>query len=265
MEDAVLSETKSPFDSLTNSDSGGLTQPFDNKSVVDKIIDRLTGAIISKELLPGQKIPTEAELCESLRVGRNSLREAIKVMVAMGVLVIRRSEGTFVTEGFSERMIDPMVYGLILAGGDSYAVIELRKLFDTGVFQLAIQKRTDEDIRQLSGCLEDMKRVVRDNPDEKAILDEDIRFHRVIGAIAQNPLADKISVVIERLTLPSRMQAVRSFLEKGDHAGFIRKHEDMVRVLSQRDDAAVGRVIDDHYSRWKNVSVRLKPKKRDDS
>jgi len=56
------------------------------------------------------------ELCESLRVGRNSVREAIKILVTMGVLEIRRSEGTFVCKGFSGRMLDPLVYGLILEG-----------------------------------------------------------------------------------------------------------------------------------------------------
>lgn len=238
--------------------AGGLLQPLGNKSVVDRIIDRLTQAIIDKELLPGQKIPTETELCESMQVGRNSVREAIKVMVAMGVLVIRRSEGTFVTEGFSERMLDPMVYGLILEGGGSAAVIELRKLFDTGMLQLAISKRTDPEVAELAEALNEMAESVQETPTEEVMLREDVRFHRLIGKMAKNPLAEKLSVVIERLTLPSRRNAVRSFIESKDHSGFIRKHRDLLHVIEERDDAAVGRIIDDHYSHWKSVSVRMK-------
>lgn len=259
MEEPRVTEDRTALNAFAaEAEKGVLMRPFENKSVVDRIIDRLTKAIIAKELLPGQKIPTEAELCESMRVGRNSVREAIKVMVAMGVLVIRRSEGTFVTEGFSERMLDPMVYGLILEGGDSSAVIELRKLFDTGVLQLAIQKRTDEEVAELTRCLDRMAEMVKRRPGEEEMLREDVAFHRLIGSMAKNPLADKISVVIERLTLPSRTDAVRSFIEKGEYDGFIRKHADLVRVIAERDDAAVGRVIDDHYSHWKVVSVRLK-------
>ena len=48
-----------------------------------------------------------------MQVSRNSVREAIKVLEAMGVLIIKRPEGTFVAEGFSDKMLDPMVYGLI--------------------------------------------------------------------------------------------------------------------------------------------------------
>ena len=250
MDKAFLSKNMAHADGAAKSESG-LLIPFENKSVVDRIIDRLTKAILNKEYLPGQKIPTEAELCESMRVGRNSVREAIKILVAMGVLVIRRSEGTFVTEGFSERMLDPMVYGLILESGDSSAVIELRKLFDTGVFQLAIQKRTEEDVAELARCLDDMARLVKSRPGEEELLREDIKFHRLIGQMARNPLADKISVVIERLTLPTRAQAVRAFIEHGEYEGFVGKHADMVRIIAERDDASVARVIDDHYSHWK--------------
>ena len=49
-----------------------------NKSVVQTVVDSITKAIISGELKPGDKIPTEMELAESFGVGRNSIREAIK-------------------------------------------------------------------------------------------------------------------------------------------------------------------------------------------
>ncbi len=60
-----------------------------NKSVVERITDQITNAIINGELKPGDKIPTEVELCESFGVGRNSVREAIKVLEAYGVLEIK--------------------------------------------------------------------------------------------------------------------------------------------------------------------------------
>ena len=67
-----------------------------NSSVVDDIIDQLVASIISGSLKPGDKIPTEAILMEQMHVGRNSVREAIKVLVSYGILEIRRADGTFV-------------------------------------------------------------------------------------------------------------------------------------------------------------------------
>ena len=74
-----------------------------------QVINALTDAMINRELRPGDKIPTEGEMAENMGVGRNSIREAIKILVYLGVLEIRRAEGTFVCEGFSESMIDPMI------------------------------------------------------------------------------------------------------------------------------------------------------------
>ena len=68
-------------------------KPISTKSVVQQVIDRLTDAMLHKELRPGDKIPTEMELSESFGIGRNSVREAIKILVSYGVLEIRRPEG----------------------------------------------------------------------------------------------------------------------------------------------------------------------------
>lgn len=252
----------SELDPLPDSENeSGLLQPLGNKSVVDRIIDRLTKAIINRELQPGQKIPTEIELCESMRVGRNSVREAIKVLVTMGVLVIRRSEGTFVTEGFSERMLDPMVYGLILEGSDSFAMIELRQVFETGVFLNAIMKRDDGDIARLKETLEGMRMVLESDPDPEAILAEDMKFHRALASMIKNPLVDKINVVIERLSRPSRLLAIRRYIEKGELDGFLARHIDMLRIVEERDTSSVDKVLNEHYSYWRSISGRFPARK----
>ena len=72
--------------------------PINSKSMVQIVIDRITGAIIDGELKPGDQIPTEPELSSLFNVGRNTVREAIRILVAYGVLEIRRAEGTFICD-----------------------------------------------------------------------------------------------------------------------------------------------------------------------
>ena len=62
---------------------------INRSSVVQRVIDRLTEAIVSGELKPGDRIPTEMELAEQMGVARNSIREAVKILVYIGVLEIR--------------------------------------------------------------------------------------------------------------------------------------------------------------------------------
>lgn len=235
-----------------------LLLPLSNKSVVDRIIERLTQAILNRELRPGQKIPTEVELCDSLQVGRNSVREAIKVLITMGVLEIRRSEGTFVTEGFSERMLDPMVYGLILESGDSFSVIELRTLLETGILRLAIDKRRPEELQTLRDCLERMRFLAAQRPRaEDELVAVDVDFHRLISLMVANPLVTKIYTVIERLTLPARVLTVRRYIDRGEQDVFIGLHQELYQVLEDRDITAAGRVMDEHFAHWRRMSARL--------
>ncbi len=235
-----------------------LLLPLPNKSVVDRIIERLTQAILNRELRPGQKIPTEVELCESLQVGRNSVREAIKVLITMGVLEIRRSEGTYVTEGFSERMLDPMIYGLILESGDSFSVIELRTLLETGILHLAIEKRNSDDLQSLRDCLERMRFLATERPRSvDDLLAVDVDFHRLLSQMVKNPLLTKIYTVIERLTLPARVLTIRRYVDREEQNLFIGLHQELYQVVEDRDVAAANRVMDEHFAHWRRMSSRL--------
>ena len=140
-----------------------------NKSVVQTVVDSITKAIISGELKPRDKIPTEMELAESFGVGRNSIREAIKILVYYGILEIRRAEGTFVCDGFNKIMIDPMVYGVILHQSQDYVnLMELREMMEVGVMRLAIAKYNEEDIARLHDKLEDLRKEIEKGPENGA-------------------------------------------------------------------------------------------------
>ncbi len=233
-----------------------LLRPMDNQTIVDRIVARLTRTIVSGELRPGDKIPTELELSESLGVGRNSVREAIKALVAMGVLNIRRAEGTFVADGFSERMLEPMVYGLILEGGDTPAVSELRYLFESGLLSLAIDKAETRDIERLNAALDLIVHAAETPDDVAAILEADILFHREVERIVGNSLVEKIMLVIERISRPTREKAVLRFIERGELQHMVNMHREIIGIVEKGDKASVGRVMDEHFKYWREALAR---------
>jgi DNA-binding FadR family transcriptional regulator len=235
------------------SEGGSLKKPLPKGSVVELIIRRLTDALSNRELQPGQKIPTEMELCESLQVGRNSVREAIKILVAMGVLEIRRSEGTFVCKSFSSRMLDPLVYGLILEGGGSEKLIELRRIFDKGILQTALEKATEENIAAIYRQMECFREVVETTVDENAILEADIAFHSTLERVLDNPLVNKISMVINRLTYPTRILAINEFIQKEEKERLITLHQNLVNIIAERDSFRISQVMEEHYQYWRHT------------
>jgi len=119
------------------------------ESVVQSVINRLTDGMRRGELKPGDKIPTEPELAESLGVARSSVREAIKILTYLGVLESKRHEGTFVCSGYEESMIDPMVYGIILNKDSFENLMELREMTEAGMMRLAVKNHTEEELKEL--------------------------------------------------------------------------------------------------------------------
>ena len=206
-------------------------------SVVQQVIDNLTEAMLNRQLRPGDKIPTEAELAESMGVGRNSIREAVKILVYLGVLEIRRAEGTFVCDGFSESMIDPMSYGIILDKEDSYEnLMELREMMEVGVMQLAMKKVTQKELDVLKNKLEDMHKEIHKGPDnvENAFW-ADNEFHDIISDMGQNPLVDKINQVVRTLTHAMRLETVRTMIETGEGEELYKAHENIYRMIADKD------------------------------
>lgn len=222
---------------------------INNESVVQRVINCLTDAMINKELRPGDKIPTELELSETLGVGRNSIREAIKILVYLGVLEIRRAEGTFVCEGFTESMIDPMIYGIILDKADSYDnLMELREMMESGVVRLAMTKYTEEDMRNLEEKLTRMKAQIGKGPlNTQATFEADNAFHDAISRMGHNPLIEKINRVVQMLTWSIRLETVTHMVETGRGQELYEAHEKIWQMLKEQDSSNLNQKIRDTY------------------
>ena len=188
-----------------------LKEPVGGQSVVNKIVDNITNAIINGELNPGDKIPTEAELSESMGAGRNSVREAIKVLEAYGVVHIKRAEGTFVSQEYDSRMIYPVLYGIILQKDSTSQIVELRKVIDVGLLQLAVDKLRSKSLEQtqmeaIEKAMEELEyQAHMDKPQARSLYEADVQFHMAIVGITENVMLQSICNYVDKITRRSRM------------------------------------------------------------
>lgn len=226
----------------------GFLKPIDNTSVVQKVIDQLTLAMIHKELRPGDRIPTEIELAESFGVGRNSVREAIKILVSFGVLEIKRPEGTFVTGGFSDKMMDPLLYGIILDESDSMdSLKELREWIDIGMLLLAARKSDAQDVARLEHALHALVEKLKAG-DDSAAFDADNVFHSVMAEITHNPLFAKIGSLVRLLTYEIRRRTFRNMTRTQEgRETMAQVHEDIFNAIRMRDTNKAKEIIEGSY------------------
>lgn len=220
-----------------------------SQSAVQFLLDAFNRELLSGALQPGDQIPTEVELSEQFGVSRNTVREAIKILVAMGVLEIRRPVGTFVCEGFSEPMVSPLIYGVILGRGDSYdELMDLREIMETGTMLTAIRNAGDEEIAALSEPLVRLGQACRsETPDVEEVFRRDDAFHEAIMHLAHSRVVERIADTVRTMTHDMRHESVQLMLESGRGEELYQAHEKLYRILSTRDVEGVYREIRSTY------------------
>jgi DNA-binding FadR family transcriptional regulator len=232
-----------------------LKEALGGKSIVDKIVDNITNAIINGELKPGDKLPTETELCEAMGVGRNTVREAIKILDAYGVVHIRRAEGTFVNQEYNSKMLYPILYGIILQKDCANQIIELRKVIDIGILQVVMNKLTKEKLAIIELTLKELENEINNTKaTARKIYEADVKFHSEIVGVTENVMLESIGYYVDKITSQSRMNAIDQILELKATDEFLQLHQNIVKILIEKDVKLVPRVVEEHYQYWQNIN-----------
>ncbi len=235
--------------------NGILDVPLQSKkSIVSKIVDQITEAIIQGELKPGERLPTEVELCNALQVGRNSVREAIKILESYGVVHIKRADGTYVSNTYTQQMLDPMLYGILLQKDSASDIIELRKVLDIGMLMVASQKLHKDNMADVIKYLEELEvQVYKEEIDIDVLLKADVDFHMSIVKAIDNALLISMYHYVDRITIPSRKQATQCIIQKDVKDSFINLHKDIVDLILRQDVDQISEVVNRHYRFWKQI------------
>ena len=223
------------------------------KSVVDQVVDGIISEIIEGRLAPGGKLPTEMELCQQFGAGRNSVREAVKKLQAYGILYIKRADGTFVSENYNQKMLDPMLFSIILQKNSWRDFVELRAAIDIGTLNVILLRQ------DVAAFLPELYRTFGElsaelhspSPSVERALELDSQFHTRIADAAQNPMLATITEYITRLTLPSRLETTRRVMESGEIEHFVDLHRRMLTVIERRQIDQIPQTVQDHYVFWK--------------
>lgn len=235
--------------SVTREEKYSFLKKHHRQSVVQDVIDCVTNAIIDGDLKPGDKIPTEAEFSEQLGISRSSLREAMKMLVFLGVLEIRRPEGTFVCDHFTDSMMNPMIYGIILNRGESNdSLMELREMIEVGVIRLAIDKATDEEIATIQEPLAVLKEhCLSPERNVEAVFEADNCFHDAIMRIGNNDMVSKINETVRVLTYTTRHDTVSKMISSGRGEELFVAHEAIYQMLANRERHNLNHAIRETY------------------
>jgi GntR family transcriptional repressor for pyruvate dehydrogenase complex len=181
----------------------------EQNSLVQKIFLYVKTALIKRELQPGQKLPTENQLAQSFGVSRTAVREAFKMLAAIGVAEIKQGDGTYIAKEFSSSVIDPMIFSLIMGNRTPHELLEVRKMIEVGIMEILLDKITDEDIVKMENAITEFEHSYdTPNPNWDDLTDLDLKFHYAFAEATKNPSISKIARIIWDLFFYSIQKSV---------------------------------------------------------
>lgn len=163
------------------------------KRLSDRVADDiLTMITVDKKFLPGEKLPNEIDLSEELKISRATLREAVRILAAGGVVEIRRGLGTFVREDFK---VDDKKGILSLANlkTDIRDLYEMRLIVEPEAAYYAALRASDEEIQHILSL---GKQIESDIADGKNRTEAERNFHKAIAKASHNEFMTKLLPVI---------------------------------------------------------------------
>ncbi len=206
-------------------------------TISDTIVAQIRELVTNGTLKPGDRLPSERDLCKRFAVGRTSVREALKPLITMGLLEGRIGSGTYVAAETGQ-FRKPLEWGLLgdLSGQDD--LVEARHMLETNAAYWAALRAEPDNLTAIETTVQGMAESLR-QPEH--FQEFDANFHFEIARATQNKILFRLINVIrgqiqtwigERLTLSSDQTEALAEISLNQH------REVLAAIISGDGDAA---------------------------
>ncbi len=166
-----------------------------NRVLSENVADEILSMIdVEKRFLPGARLPNETDFSNELNVSRTTFREAVRMLVDRGVLVIKRGNGTFVSENYNFGD-DFGMSNCAKKGIAERDLNEIRLFIEPEAAYLAAIRATESEIKRMSTFCDMLDDLIR-NGDTEDRRKAEQKFHMSIAKSVHNEFMDKLMPVL---------------------------------------------------------------------
>jgi len=184
-----------------------LFKPIRPKKLSEEIVEQIQARISDGHLKPGERIPSERNLASLLGVSRPSVREAIMMLEAMGLVEARQGGGTYVRSLTENSLASPLTSMIEKDPKLLQDLLEVRLGIECWSAYLAATRATDEDLKKIGSYIDQMNLSVKDGWDPAI----DGQFHDAIAAATHNTMQLHILNTVHGLFLATIELALHKF------------------------------------------------------
>lgn len=242
-----------------SSDNGGASsawiEPIKGRRAFEDILDQLETALLTGQLSAGDRLPGERELAAAFGVSRASVREALRVLEALGLLEVRRGvEGVALKTAPGDVFADLLRLHLALGHYQPESIVQFRAILESWAAAEVAEAADEATFSELSSVVEEMT-----NPelDPVAFHALDVQFHSILIDACGNELA--------ALALRGCRTVVRQAMLDGLAAGewsetlvqLQSEHRALFETIQRGESRAAARAMQEHIETWSLRALKL--------
>jgi GntR family transcriptional repressor for pyruvate dehydrogenase complex len=208
--------------------------------VSSEIVQQVRDLIVSGRATPGDRLPGERQLAATIGVGRSTVREALRVLESLGVVLVCAGKGAYLAESSSAAQSSPPILELHESWEEQRLLVEVRRIVEPPVAALAVRRATAAQIAELERVLVDQAEQVAAYGNGRGI---DRRFHLWFGQVANNRFLTRM---IEEFAEAAEQSRQKHFQLPGRPRWSLVEHRRILQAVKRRDPALTQRRMDTH-------------------
>lgn len=214
-----------------------------HEKVYHGILLEINRIVEEDNLRAGDKLPSERELSERLKVGRSSVREALRALELLGLITTRRGEGTFIGNYRHNKLFDILGYYLLRDRKSNKDLMEMRMILELDAVKLACKRAPEKYLQMMEKTIIDAEEKISQG---LVPVEEDFEFHRVIARASRNS-------VLHRIWLPivdySKAHQEELLLDSGKLASMVEDHKNILLAIRRGNEDEAVSLLKEHLSR----------------
>lgn len=211
---------------------------IEKTSIAEVVYEHMLAMVADGSWQEGTKIPSENELKEMFGVSRNTVRQAIQKMNALGILEARQGMGTFVRKVDTSFYLNSLLPTVIIDEKSSASILEFEKAIQVESVKIAGRCATDEEIEGLKVFVDKMRQA----KESEEFYGHDKEYHKYICQITHN------NIFVKSMTLFTKMmkRGLVSVVNRYGRELSIQVHEAIYLKLKERKVDEAAQLMDQH-------------------
>ncbi|SFM15275.1 FadR/GntR family transcriptional regulator [Salibacterium qingdaonense] len=206
------------------------TFEFERKGISERAADYIKQFILDGKYKVNEKLPGEREMAINLKVSRNTVREAYKILEAYGYITIKHGTGIFVAS--EEYQISKMASFFFVSTDQLKDLFSIRRILENSAVEWAVKHATEDQMNELTEIVNKAKKETRGENDFQKLAELDQKFHLTLAHMSGNTVLIHVMHNLIDLLQESRIQSMQI---PSRPVKSVDEHETIVQALQERN------------------------------